>query len=207
MIKAYVNGLSPNSRKVIATGHYLKLPIEWKTLDFSKGEHTTPEFEKINPNKKMPAIADGNFNLWESNAICCYFGELSQDEKFYPREMKARMDLLRWLNWEECHFGRWSARIAFENFIKPNFGMGAANEAAVKEATEFFHQFAKILDAQLTKGNYVTGAHLTVADFAIAAHLTYAESAKIPIGEYKNIVNWRRSLDEISAWKESAPTK
>jgi glutathione S-transferase len=53
----------------------LEIPYEVVLLDMQAGEHLRPDFLKINPMGKVPAIVDGDFRLWESGAILLYLAE------------------------------------------------------------------------------------------------------------------------------------
>lgn len=204
-MKLYVVHGSTNSRKVVATAHHLGTTAEIVALDFAKGDLQTPEYEAINPNKKVPALADDDFTLFESTVIMLYLADVAGDTIFLPSDRRRRSEIIQWMCWDECHFGRWAATVAYERMIKPTFGMGKPNETIVEEALAFFHRFAAILDARLADREFVMGDDLTVADFALAAQLTYAEPARIPILGYPAIVRWRSGLDALPAWAASAP--
>ena len=61
-----------NGQKACAVAKYLDAPVEYVRVDLSKGEHKAPGYLAINPNGKIPALVDGETNLWESSAIMCY---------------------------------------------------------------------------------------------------------------------------------------
>jgi glutathione S-transferase len=66
----------------------LEVPYEFVLLDMKAGEHLQPEFLKINPMGKVPAIVDGDFQLWESGAILLYLAE-KYAKTAYSSEEKA----------------------------------------------------------------------------------------------------------------------
>lgn len=63
---------TPNSRKPGAVAKHLNSLVEFVQIDLSKGEHQTPEYLVMNPNGKVPALADGDVRLWEGHAIMAY---------------------------------------------------------------------------------------------------------------------------------------
>ena len=71
-----------NPRKACAVARYLNLPVEFVRVDLTRGEQKTPEFLALNPNGKVPVLRDGDWSVWEANAIMCY---LSDEAKAMPR--------------------------------------------------------------------------------------------------------------------------
>ncbi len=202
-MKLYISPISPNSRKVTAVAAYLGLQCEVEAIDLSKGGNRTPEFLAINPNGKIPALIDGELSLWESNAIMAYLCG-KNDTALWPKT-NERYDIMRWMNWELAHWGRWISSYAFETFLRGLFNAGEPNQETMKEAEQFIQKFGNVLDDHLGRTPYLVGEGVTIADFAVGAHLTYRKAAKLPLDEFKNILAWEDRLNEIKAWRESAP--
>lgn len=202
-MKLYVNPLSPNSRKVTAVASHLGLDLDTLVVDLSKGENQTPEFLAINPNGKIPALKDGDYCLWESNAIMPYLCSKS-DTSLWPKT-NDRYDIMRWMNWELAHWGRWISSYGFETLLKGMFNLGEPDQKVMDEAAGFIAKFGGVLDDHLGKNDFVVGKTLTIADFALGSHLTYRIPAKLPLGDFKNISAWEARLNEIPAWRDSAP--
>lgn len=202
-MKLYINPMSPNSRKVTATAKHLDLDCEIQIIDLANGENKKPEFLAINPNGKLPALEDDGFTLWESNAMMGYLCGKT-DTTLWPKS-NARYDILRWMNWELAHWGRWISSYGFETFLKGMLGMGEPDEAKMKEAAGFIARFATVLDDHLGAQDFLVGDSLTIADFAVASHLTYRIPGKLPLDDYKNILAWDARLGEIPAWRDTAP--
>ncbi len=201
-MKFYYHPLSGNCRRALATIRFNgRDDIELVQVDFAKGEHKAPEFLAINPNGKIPALTDGDLHLWESNAIMQY---VSSDSSLWPPS-KVRYDIVRWQFWTTAHFGAATGKIVFERVFKPNFGMGAADEAKVEAALADFDRFAKVLDGHLEGRDYLVGEAVTLADFSVAEALTYAAPAGIDLTPYPNLARWNANLDTIEAWKSTAP--
>ncbi len=193
-----------NPRKPCAVAKYLGLPVEYVHIDLSKGENRTPEYLAINPNGKVPALTDGDFMLWESNAIMIYLAQKS-DSDLWPTDIKTQVDILRWLHWETAHFSRHGGRLCFEHYIKKSFGLGEPDPDEVTDASKFFDRFARVLDTHLKGRNYLVADRLTVADFGVAAYLPFAEKAQLPLEEFSEINRWHNKLLEIPAWREPFP--
>jgi glutathione S-transferase len=202
-MKLYINQLSPNSRKVTSVLAHLGLDSEVEVVDFGKGDNRTPEFLAVNPNGKIPALTDGDFTLWESNAIMGYLCSKA-DTTLWPKT-NARYDIIRWMSWELAHWGRWISSYGFETFLKGMLGLGEPDEKALAEAAKFIAKFGKVLDDHLADNDYLVGNTVTIADFAVASHLTYRIPAKLPLDDFANILAWETRLNEIPAWRDSAP--
>ena len=195
---------TPNPRKACAVARYLNSPVEFVHVNLAKGEHKTPDYLAINPNGKVPALQDGDFKLWEANAIMCYLAQKAGSD-LWPRDERRQIELVRWLTWSSEHFNRHAGKLYFEHIIKPKFGIGAPDEAGIIEATGFFRQFAGVLNEHLRGRKYLLGDAPTVADFAVGVTLPYAKQANIPLGEFPEIERWHARLNEIAAWREPFP--
>jgi glutathione S-transferase len=194
---------TPNARKPCAVARYLNSPVEFVRINLAKGEQTTPAFLAINPNGKVPALEDGEMKLWEASAIMCYLAEKAGSD-LWPGDAR-RTDVIRWFSWSQDHFSRHAGTLFFQNVIKPFFGMGDPDPAAVEEATGYFRPFAKVLNDHLSGRRYLVGDGLTLADFAVAAFLPNAEQARLPLDGFAEIQRWHARLNELPAWREPFP--
>jgi len=192
-----------NPRKACVVARYLNSPVDYVHIDLSKGENRTPEYLAINPNGKVPSLEDGDLKLWEANAIMCHLARTAKSD-LWPDGAK-QVEVMRWLSWNADHFTRHAGSLYFQHIIKPAIGIGAPDEAAVKEATGFVRRFAAVLNDHLRGRKYLLGDALTIADFATAITLPYAAKAKIPVEEFPEIMRWHARLNELPAWREPFP--
>jgi glutathione S-transferase len=79
------------------------------------------------------------------------------------------------------------------------------DEGRVEDALNNFKRLAGVLDGHLEGKDYLVDDTLTLADFAVAGNFAFAEPSGLPMEEYPNIRAWLATLDEIPAWKASAP--
>jgi len=204
-MKLYGFPASPNTWKVRALAAQLKMPLEFELVDLVKGAQHAPAYLALNPTGRTPTLVDGDFKLWESNAILQYLASQSATP-LYPNDARARADITRWLCWDLAHWGAQACQpLIFENLVKKFVNMGPPAAAAVAKATEAFNKEAKMLDAHLAKQKYLVGGALTVADFAVAAPLFHAEGAQIPLGPYTDIRGWFQRVSALPSWGETAP--
>jgi glutathione S-transferase len=204
-MKLYGFPASPNTWKVRALAAYLKMPLEFELVDLLKGAQQTPAFLALNPTGRTPVLVDGDFKLWESNAILQYLAS-KNPTPVYPNDANCRADVSRWQCWELAHWGAQACQpLTFENLVKKFVNLGAPDQAVVAKATEAFNKEAKVLDAHLARHKYLVNDTLTIADFTCAAPLFHAHGAGMPVASYANIGAWFGRVSALQCWSETAP--
>ena len=163
-------------------------------VDTRKGEQFKPEFLKVNPNSKVPAIDDDGVFMFDSNAILLYLAE--KTGKFLPPNTpQNRAQLLSWLMFIATGLGPYSGQaVHFKNFAPKDKDLDYALNRYLFEA----HRHYKILDDHLAKSRYMVGDTYTIVDMAFWG---WARLGPFVLGEegfakYKNV---KRLVDEISA--------
>ena len=193
MLKFYFNG-APNPNKVALFLEESGLPFELVPVDTRKGDQFKPEFLKVNPNSKVPAIDDDGVFMFDSNAILLYLAE--KTGKFLPPNTpQNRAQLLSWLMFIATGLGPYSGQaVHFKNFAPKDKDLDYALNRYLFEA----HRHYKILDDHLAKSRYMVGDTYTIVDMAFWG---WARLGPFVLGEdgfakYKNV---KRLVDEISA--------
>ena len=195
---------SPRAFKALAVANHLGIDVTVRALDFAKGEHKTPEYAALNPNMMMPTLRDGDYVLWESNAIMQYLAGRRPQSGLLPADERGRLDVTRWQFWDLAHWDPAVETLLLENFVKPVLmGAGAPDAAVVAKGIEQFHRAAAVLDGQLRGRKYVTGETLTLADFALGAPLNYAKEGQFPLQDYAEIRRWHAGLTALPAWQKT----
>lgn len=201
-MKLYSMQASNNCRRVNATILHLGLSVEH--IETNMADIKKPEYLAQNPNGKVPMLVDGDFVLWESRAIMQYLAS-TKPSAFWPNDAKGQANIARWQFWEAAHLSRGTGAFAFENLFKRIFMKQDPDPVALKAGEKEFHTFAPVLNAQLETHKFVTGAEVTLADFSVGACFSYAEASALPWGDYKHIRAWWDRMNEIPAWKNTAP--
>ncbi|HYP78536.1 MAG TPA: glutathione S-transferase family protein [Polyangiaceae bacterium] len=204
LMKLYYNPLSPNVRRVRLTAAVLGLELEEKLLDFSKGEHKTPEYLALNPNGAVPTLVDGDFVLSESRSIMQYLASKKPEAGLLPRDEAARADVTRWQFWDAAHFSPHLGTIAFERMIKGMIGLGDPDSAKVNDALTNFRRFAAVLNQRLEGRQYVVGNSLTLADLTLASSLMYAKQTEVVVAEFPNVERWFARMIDLDGWKKTS---
>jgi GST-like protein len=191
MIKFYYHP-SPNPAKVALFLEEAGLPYELMPVDTRKGEQFKPDFVKINPNSKTPAITDGDATVFDSNAILFYLAEKSG--KFLPEKTPAaRAQMLSWLMFVATGIGPYSGQAVHFKHHAPEKLPYAVNR--------YMHEAERhwgIIDAQLAKHRYMLGDKYTLVDMAVWG---WARAVPFILGEdaWAKLPNLKRLLDEINA--------
>lgn len=195
---------SPNGRKVEAVINHLGIAVEIEHLDFFGGALRTPEYLAINPNGMVPTLVDGDFVLWESNAIMQYLADEAGDDALFPRDPRQRADVARWQCWELAHFNRAFGTIAFEAVAKPKYGLGPTNQALVDMAQTDLARFAPVLERHLASRAVLVGTGLTIADYSMIKLEAYQEALPFDWAPFPGINAYFARLRKIDHWVKTA---
>ena len=152
------------------------VPFEPVTVNMMAGEHRSPEFLKINPAGKLPALVDGDFVLTESIAMVLYLAEKHPDKNLMPKDLRERAQVYRWLLFTTTEIEQPIWRIARHTNIYPK---DKRLPAEIALAREDFAPMAKLLEDHMTGRTFVATDHVTVADFVLAYTLDMAKTANL----------------------------
>lgn len=207
MLKIYADPITVNCRKVLAGLQFIGEPYELVHVDYFTGKQKEPEYLAINPNASVPAMKDGEFVLWESNAILQYAADKKGNAAAYPNELQARADVNRWLLWEAANWFPSCYVFLVENCVKPL--LGAPTDQAVLDAQQAqFHKLAGILDARLAGRDWVVGNAPTIADIALAAPMHLHGWQQLPLSDHPNVKRWMvNNVERLPAWRNTAVYK
>ena len=187
-MKLYDFAYSPNCRKVRAVAYELGIEFESKHIDLLNGEQRSPAYLALNPNGRVPVLADGDFVLWESTAIMRYLSA-KRGGALVPATPEGHAELDRWLAWQLAHLGPAMSKVAFERIVKKLTGQGAPDEAVVAAGSSEFHKLTAILDGALEGRDYLAGT-ISLADFALASHCSLAEACGLDLAPYARVNTW-----------------
>ena len=94
-MRLYGFSASPRTWKVRAVAAQLDIPLEYVQLDAFRGENRTPQYLALNPTGRTPTLVDGDFVLWESDAIMQYLASKTPNT-LWPDDARTRADIMRW---------------------------------------------------------------------------------------------------------------
>ena len=205
MMKLYAVVGSPNCRKVLAVIHHLELNIDIDYLDFFEGDLTTAEYLALNQNGMVPTLVDGDFSLWESNAIMQYLADTVPGNTLFPKDPKTRADILRWQCWELAHYNKALGVLSYEAIVKPMLMGEEANAATVEWAVGELNRFAPVLESHLGNREFVVGNDVTLADYSLIHIHMFKDEVPFDWSPFPNINDYYRCIGSLPHWTFSLP--
>jgi glutathione S-transferase len=200
----------PSSRVIalVALRRHLALDCELVSIDLGRGDQLTPEYLALNPNKKMPTLADDGFVLWESNAILFYLAAQRPESGLWPADLKGQAEVLRWLAWESAHWDAESVgMVSFEKASKMVLGLGPPEPEFIARGERNFARFAAVLDQSLRGRTWLLGDRLTIADFSIGGLVPSADRMGLPVARFPEVVRWYAGLAALPAWQHAVTAR
>ena len=179
---------TPNGRKVSIMLEECGLPYAAHAVNITKDEQFKPEFLKISPNNRIPAIIDrdNGRSLFESGAILLYLAE--KTGKFWPQDPDRRWQTMEWLMWQMGGIGPMIGQV--HHFVRNNKGKAPyAEERYVKET----HRLYGVLDKRLAERQYVAGEY-SIADMAIWPWISRFEWHTVDLNQYPNVARWYKAI-------------
>ncbi len=201
MMQIHADPITVNCRKVLAGLNLIGAPYELIHVDYFKGEHKAEPYLTLNPNASVPAMVDGDFSLWESNSILQYAADKVGNEAVYPRDLRTRADINRWMLWEAAQWFPSAYVFLVENCVKPL--LGSAPDPAVLDAqAATFHKLAGIIDQRLASNRWIAGDRVTIADIALAAPAHLHGWQKLPLADHPNLKRWlTQDVEQLPCWQ------
>ena len=179
---------TPNGRKVSILLEELGIDYNVHAINIGKDEQHAPEFLKISPNNKIPAIVDHDtgVSLMESGAIMVYLAE--KHGRFLPEGQAARAEVMQWLMWQMGGFGPMAGQA--HHFL--HFNPGKAAYAEERFGAEVKRLYG-VLDKQLEGRDHICGEY-SIADMACWPWVSRYEWQQIDLADYPNVRAWYQRL-------------
>jgi GST-like protein len=191
---------TPNGRKISVALEEMGLDYTIKSVDISKGEQFNPDFLKISPNNKIPAITDPDgpggapISVFESGAILIYLGE--KTGKFWPGDLRKRVNVLEWLMFQMGGFGPTPGQVHHFLEVKDPNDQRYGLQRYDKETRRLYG----VMDRRLAEVEFFAG-ELSIADFAILGWAWRHPRHKVDLAEYPNVKRWYEQLNARPATK------
>ncbi len=186
---------SPNVQKIFIMLEECELPYNTKIVDVWKGDQFTPEFSKINPLQKVPAIVDSDgpgakpYTVIESGAILLYLAE--KTKKFLPSDPVKRFDTLQWLIVQVANLGPMSGQLVhFSKYAPSGQDYGASRYRT--QVNKIFDLYEQRLATQA----YAGCDDYTIADIAAFPWLRNIELLGMDLSKRPHLKAW---VDKIAA--------
>ncbi len=189
---------TPNGRKLTIFLEEVELPYNVVPVDIAAGDQFEPEFLRISPNNKIPAIVDPEgpggepISLFESGAILIYLAE--KTGRFLPSSPRKRYAVLQWLMFQMGHVGPMLGQA--HHFRKyANEEIPYAVERYTNEAARLY----RVIDRRLAETSFIAGDEYTIADMAIFPWLRSHENQGQSLEDYPNLKRWYEGVESRPA--------
>jgi GST-like protein len=190
---------TPNGHKVSLFLEEAGLPYEVHPINIGQGEQFKPDFLKIAPNNRIPAIVDQNptdggapISLFESGAILLYLAE--KTGKFIPQDLRGRQEALQWLFWQMGGLGP----MAGQNH---HFSQFAPEKIpyAIKRYVDETARLYGVLDRRLADRTFVAGDAYSIADMAIYPWIVSHKWQSQKLEDFPHVERWFNHIKQRPA--------
>ena len=186
---------TPNGHKIHIMLEETGLPYRVHPIDIGAGDQFKPDFLKISPNNKMPAMIDSDgpdgkpMSMFESGAMLLYLA--SKTGKFLPEDIRDRWSTLQWLMFQMGGVGPMLGQ-AHHFLIYAPEKIPYAMERYSKEANRLYG----VMDRRLAESKFIACDEYTIADMAIMPWLRSYKNQGVEMEEYPQVKRW---FDGIAA--------
>lgn len=184
---------TPNGQKPIILLEELNLPYELHMVDLAGGGQARPEFLRISPNGKIPAIVDRETGIavFESGVVLSYLAE--KTGQFQPTTLRGRYEVQEWLMLQMASVGPVMGQLYhFKKMASEH--VPYALDRFGTEAKRLFG----VLNRQLDGRNYICGDY-SIADIAFYPWIRRAQTLEIDMGEFGRLAEWLELVGERPA--------
>lgn len=191
---------TPNGWKISIALEEMGLPYTLHLVDIGAGDQFNPDFLKIAPNNRMPAIVDPDgpggtpVSIFESGAILQYLAR--KTGRFYGETERDRINVDQWLMWQMGGLGPMAGQA--HHFLKYAPAMDPPNDlpyAKDRYRSETARLYG-VLDRQLAKHAYVAGDFYSIADMSIWGWASLWEGQQQTLDDKPHMARW---LDMMGA--------
>jgi GST-like protein len=175
---------TPNGRKISIILEELAVPYEIHPVNIDAGEQNTPEFTKLSPNQKIPALVDrdSKLNIFESGAILMYLAD--KHGRFFAAAGEARLRTIEWLMWQMSTVGPFLGRAHY--FLRNNPGKAPfAEEWFAKEAQRIY----RVLNARLEGRAFIVDDY-SIADIAGFPWTARYSWHRVDLDDFPRVKDW-----------------
>lgn len=183
---------TPNGFKISIMLEELGVPYDVHYVNIGKGDQFKPEFLKISPNNRMPAIIDPEgpggepVSVFESGAILQYLGR--KFGQFYPTDERARVEVEQWLFWQMGGLGPMAGQAHhFRNYAKEKI------EYAIKRYTDECNRLYGVMNKRLADREFLAGDY-SIADMASVGWVKSHEGQGQDLNDFPNLKRWYETL-------------
>jgi len=192
---------SPNVQKIYIMLEECGLPYKEHFVDVWKGDQYSPDYLKINPNSKIPAITDHDgpggkpITIFESGAILLYLAE--KTGKFMPKDTAKKYEMMQWLMVQLTGVGPMFGQWTHFKMFAPKTG----NDYSVGRYNSELKRLYGVLENRLGQAKYLGGDEYTIADIATFPWTRNHDAQGVKWDDHPNLARWFKAIEERPAVK------
>ncbi|AWM24221.1 glutathione S-transferase N-terminal domain-containing protein [Sinorhizobium fredii] len=183
---------TPNGWKITIMLEELDVPYVVKYINIGRGDQFAPDFLKIAPNNRMPAIVDPDgpggapISIFESGAILQYLGR--KYGKFYPADERARVEVEQWLFWQVGGLGPMAGQAHhFRQYARERIQYG------IDRYTNEVNRLYGVMNKRLADRPFLAGDY-SIADMAAIGWVIPHENQGQDLDEFPNLKRWFETM-------------
>jgi len=183
---------TPNGFKISIMLEECRLPYTMIPVNISKGEQFKPEFLKIAPNNRMPAIVDFDgpggrpISIFESGAILQYLGR--KTGRFYPKDERGRVEVDQWLFWQMGGLGPMAGQLNhFKHYARETLPY------AIKRYEDEVNRLYGVMNKRLADREFLAGRY-SIADMACVGWVNLWKRQDQNIDDFPHLKRWLETL-------------
>jgi len=195
---------TPNGKKVTILLEELEVPYTVKPVNIGRGDQFTPEFLKISPNNRMPALVDTEpkgggapVTQFESGAIMMYLAE--KYGRFWPQDVHGKWDVVQWMMWQMGNQGpKFGEQGHFFRASQDPKNTGDFSYANTRFGNEV-HRLYGVMNLGLFSKRYLAANEYTIADMICYPWAAGWKLRKIELDEFPHVKRWMEELEQRPA--------
>jgi glutathione S-transferase len=199
-MKIFGHPMSTCTRKVLMTLAETNTAYDFTLVDFAKGEHKQAPHTNRQPFGQVPALADGDFELYESRAMCRYIND-KVNGPLVPRDNRDRARMEQWISVETSNFTGPVMKFVFHHIFKREQPAEALQTAGTQ-----LDSALDIMDKQLAATPFIAGSSFSLADVCFMPYIEYAMNtpAKDHFTKHPHVMAWWNKISERPTWRKVA---
>lgn len=204
MLKIWGRKNSSNVRKALWVAEELGLAYESINAGGAFGINDQPEYLAKNPNGVVPMIEDGDFVLWESNAIVRYLAaQYAPDSALFPSDPKARAQADKWMDWTTSTFAA-PFRTVFWGVLRTPAEQ--QDWAQINVAKVTIEGLLRVVDKALSTQPYLSGEAFGMGDIPLGCFAYAWFEMPIERAELPHLKAWYERLQQRPAYRAAVMT-
>jgi GST-like protein len=194
---------TPNGKKVTILLEELALPYTIKPVHIGRGDQFHPDFLRLSPNNRMPALVDTEpkdggapISIFESGAIMMYLAEL--ERRYWPQETRAKYEVAQWVMWQMANQGPKLGEQG--HFLRAVQTPANGDQSyAIRRFGDEVHRLFGVMNLGLYGKRWLAAGEYSIADMICYPWATGWKTRGIDLDEFPHVKRWLEELGERRA--------